>query len=189
MSDPSTFRTWLKRRRIERGLTQEELGELVGYAAQTIRKIEGGQRRPSLQLALKLAQVLQLGPEEQAAWMSAARAVAEPDEAATPPQALRSPTPSPGLPAYLTPFVGRAQEQADLTALLGRQDCRLVTVLGPGGVGKTRLAIETARAVPGFADGVAFVSLAPVAAPTLIVSAAASGASFAAPSSVEPKIT
>src|SRR5215216_4963640 len=100
MSDPSTFRTWLKRQRTERGLTQEGLGELVGYAAQTIRKIEGGQRRPSLQLALKLAQVLQLNPEEQAAWMSAARAVAEPEEAAPPLQALRSPTPSPSLPAY-----------------------------------------------------------------------------------------
>jgi predicted ATPase len=103
--------------------------------------------------------------------MSAARAVAEPDTAAPPPQALRSPTPSPGLPAYLTPFVGRAQEQADLAALLGRPDCRLVTVLGRGGVGKTRLAIETARAVPGFTEGIAFVSLAPVAAPALIVSA------------------
>ncbi|HEU5103456.1 MAG TPA: tetratricopeptide repeat protein [Roseiflexaceae bacterium] len=171
MSDPSTFRTWLKRRRTERGLTQEELGERVGYAGQTIRKIEGGQRRPSLQLALKLAQALQLSPEEQAAWMSAARAVAEPEEAATAPQPLRSPTPSPGLPAYLTPFVGRAQEQADLTALLGRPDCRLVSVLGPGGVGKTRLAIETARAVPGFTDGVAFVSLAPVATPDLVVPA------------------
>jgi predicted ATPase/transcriptional regulator with XRE-family HTH domain len=171
MSDPSTFRTWLKRRRTERGLTQEELGERVGYAGQTIRKIEGGQRRPSLQLALKLAEVLQLSPEEQAAWMSAARAVAEPDEPATAAQPLRSPRPSPGLPAYLTPFVGRAQEQADLTALLGRPDCRLVSLLGPGGVGKTRLAIETARALPGFADGVAFVSLAPVATPDLIVPA------------------
>jgi predicted ATPase/transcriptional regulator with XRE-family HTH domain len=171
MTDLSIFRTWLKRRRTERGLTQEELGERVGYAGQTIRKIEGGHRRPSLQLALKLAQVLQLAPEEQAAWMSAARAVAEPDEAAPPPQSLRPPTPSPGLPAYLTPFVGRGQEQADLAVLLGRPDCRLVTVLGPGGVGKTRLAIETARIVPGFADGVAFVSLAPVVAPALIVPA------------------
>ncbi len=162
---------WLKRRRIERGLTQEELGERVGYAAQTIRKIEGGQRRPSLQLALKLAQVLELRPEAQAAWMSAARASAEPDEVVPPPQPLRPPTPSPGLPAYLTPFVGRTQEQADLASLLERPDCRIVTLLGPGGVGKTRLAIETARAVPGFADGVAFVSLAPVSAPALIVPA------------------
>jgi predicted ATPase/transcriptional regulator with XRE-family HTH domain len=171
MSDPSTFRIWLKRRRTERGLTQEDLGEFVGYAAQTIRKIEGGQRRPSLQLALKLAQALELGPDEQAAWMNAARAVAEPDKAVPVSQPLRPPTPSPGLPTYLTPFVGRAQEQAELTTLLGRPDCRLLTVLGPGGVGKTRLAIETARAVPGFADGIAFVSLAPVAAPESVVPA------------------
>jgi predicted ATPase/transcriptional regulator with XRE-family HTH domain len=179
MSDPSTFRIWLKRRRTERGLTQEDLGELVGYAAQTIRKIEGGQRRPSLQLALKLAQALELSPEEQAAWMNAARAVAEPDKAVPVSQPLRPPTPSPGLPTYLTPFVGRAQEQAELATLLGRPDCRLVTVLGPGGVGKTRLAIETARAVPGFADGIAFVSLAPVAAPVLIVPAIGDALGFA----------
>ncbi|KPV51179.1 hypothetical protein SE17_22690 [Kouleothrix aurantiaca] len=45
MADSATFRTWLKRRRVERGLTQDELGELVAYAGQTIRKIESGQRR------------------------------------------------------------------------------------------------------------------------------------------------
>jgi predicted ATPase/transcriptional regulator with XRE-family HTH domain len=171
MSDPSNFRIWLKRRRTERGLTQEELGELVGYAAQTIRKIEGGQRRPSLQLALKLAQVLELGPDDQVAWMNAARAVAEPDKDVPASQPLRPPTPSLGLPTYLTPFVGRAHEQAELATLLSRPDCRLLTVLGQGGIGKTRLAIEAARALPGFTDGVAFVSLASVATPVLIVSA------------------
>jgi predicted ATPase/DNA-binding XRE family transcriptional regulator len=171
MSDPSTFRTWLKQRRIERGLTQEELGELVGYAGQTIRKIENGQRRPSLQLALRLAQALELAPEEQAAWMNAARAVAEPNEPTPAPQALRPPTPSPGLPNYLTPFVGRENEQTELAALLARPDCRLVTLLGQGGVGKTRLAIETARVVRGFADGIAFVSLAPLTTPESVVPA------------------
>lgn len=174
MADSATFRTWLKRRRVERGLTQDELGELVSYAGQTIRKIESGQRRPSLQLALRLAQALQLAPEEQTAWMHAARAVAEPEENTTPaPPPTRPPTPSPGLPSYLTPFVGRDAEQAELAALLGRDDCRLVTLLGLGGVGKTRLAIETARAIGGFADGVAFVSLAPVTDPELIVPAIA----------------
>ena len=44
MSNPSLFRTWLRRRRQEHGLTQEDLGERVGYSAQTIAKIEGGQR-------------------------------------------------------------------------------------------------------------------------------------------------
>ncbi|HEX5690849.1 MAG TPA: helix-turn-helix domain-containing protein, partial [Roseiflexaceae bacterium] len=142
MSDSAAFRAWLKRRRIERGLTQDELGELVSYAGQTIRKIESGQRRPSLQLALRLAQALQLDPEEQTAWMHAARAVAEPEEEKPAPQPARPPTPSPGLPTYMTPFVGRDDEQAELMALLGRDDCRLVTLLGLGGVGKTRLAIE-----------------------------------------------
>src|SRR5688572_15483539 len=131
MSNPSTFRAWLKRRRQERGLTQEELGELVGYAAQTITKIEGGQRRPSPQLARRLAQVLALAPEEHAAWMTAALADTEaaPAETATyMPAPSRPPTPSPGLPMYLTPFVGREREQAELQALLARPDCRLVTL-------------------------------------------------------------
>jgi len=164
VSEPSDFRAWLKQQRAARGLTQEELGELVGYAGQTIRKIEGGQRRPSPQLALKLAQALQLSPAEHPAWLAAARADAAPKS----PEAIRPPTPSLGLPAYLTPFVGREEERGELAALLARPDCRLITLLGPGGVGKTRLAIETVRAVSGFADGVTFVSLAPVAAPESI---------------------
>lgn len=187
MSDPSLFRAWLKRQRAKRGLTQESLGELVGYSAQTIRKIEGGHRRPSLQLALRLAEVLQLAPEEQEAWMSAARLVAEPDElAAAPP---RDPAaPARNLPAYLTPFVGREREQAQLAGLLARPDCRLVTVLGPGGVGKTRLTVELARSVAGFADGVAFVSLAPVAAHTGIVPSIADALGFAFSGAADPLV-
>ena len=180
------FRAWLRRRRQERGLTQEDLGELVGYAAQTIAKIEGGQRRPSPQLALRLAEALQLDPAEHPAWMAAALAGGAPESgepaAPEPPaQPARPPVSAPALPAFLTPFVGRAREQAELAALLGRPDCRLVTLLGPGGVGKTRLSIETSRSIPGFADGVAFVSLAPVAAPALIAPAIgdALGFSFA----------
>jgi putative transcriptional regulator len=72
MSMPSSFRIWLKRRRQERGLTQEQLGESVGYAGQTIAKIEGGQRRPSPQLALRLAEALELPLEERGSWMAAA---------------------------------------------------------------------------------------------------------------------
>lgn len=173
MSTRLEFRVWLKRRRQECGFTQEELGELVGYAGQTIRKIEGGQRRPSPQLAFKLAQILQIAPEDQSAWSEAARMarmLTAPEEHPPASAPLRTLPPA-ELPMYLTPFVGREQEQSELAALLARPDCRLVTLLGPGGVGKTRLAIETTRAVPGFTDGVAFVSLAPVAAPALIVPA------------------
>lgn len=177
MDHATPFRALLRRRRQERGLTQEHLAELVGYSAQTIAKIEGGQRRSSPQLALRMAEALQLTPDEQAAWMAAALAGAETEApglaeapAGTDEQARRS-SPSPGLPAFFTPFVGREREQAELAALLARPDCRLVTLLGPGGVGKTRLAIETGRAIQGFPDGVALVSLAPVTAPALVAQA------------------
>jgi predicted ATPase/DNA-binding SARP family transcriptional activator len=68
------------------------------------------------------------------------------------------------LPAQLTPFVGRERELAELSALLApTAETRLVTVVGPGGMGKTRLALEAAsRQLEHYPDGVWFVSLAPV---------------------------
>jgi predicted ATPase/transcriptional regulator with XRE-family HTH domain/Tfp pilus assembly protein PilF len=177
MSSSSPFRALLRRRRQERGLTQERLAELVGYSAQTIAKIEGGQRRSSPHLALRLAKALHLAPDEHADWMAAALADAAPEPTAT----TEAPSPADihgqrpltlrGLPTFFTPFVGREREQADLAALLSRPDCRLVTLLGPGGVGKTRLAIETGRTLQHVRDGVAFVSLASVTAPTLVAQA------------------
>ena len=72
-----------------------------------------------------------------------------------------------GFPAVLTSFVGRAGPVREVAGLLG--ECRLVTVTGPGGVGKTRLAGEVARQVAGrFADGVWLVELAPVGDPALV---------------------
>jgi non-specific serine/threonine protein kinase len=67
------------------------------------------------------------------------------------------------LPVSLTPLVGRERELADLVALLRNLDVRLVTLTGPGGVGKTRLALQTAAELaPAFPDGVRFVPLAPI---------------------------
>ncbi|MEU7823574.1 LuxR C-terminal-related transcriptional regulator [Catellatospora sp. NPDC049133] len=72
--------------------------------------------------------------------------------------------PAPALPTPLTSFVGRAQERAELAGLLKAH--RQVTALGPGGVGKTRLALVVAADVAGeFADGVWFVDLVPVTDP------------------------
>lgn len=76
------------------------------------------------------------------------------------------------LPTPTTRFIGRDREIADFAALLATAECRLLTLVGPGGIGKTRLAIETARhSVPHFPHGVYFVPLAPLAEPYEIISA------------------
>ena len=68
------------------------------------------------------------------------------------------------LPPVLTRFFGRQQESAHLVDLLSRRTVRLVTLAGPGGVGKTRLAIEVARRMAGvFAHDICFIELAGVA--------------------------
>ncbi len=64
------------------------------------------------------------------------------------------------LPLQLTSFIGRERELVEISRLLGRPECRLLTITGPGGIGKTRLALQTAAAhAADFADGVFFVPL------------------------------
>jgi predicted ATPase len=71
----------------------------------------------------------------------------------------------------LTRFIGRARQLAQLAEWLEDQHCRLLTLVGPGGVGKTRLALQIAAQVrESFPDGVWFVNLAPLRGPELLVS-------------------
>jgi predicted ATPase/class 3 adenylate cyclase len=73
--------------------------------------------------------------------------------------------------AQPTPLIGREQEVASVSALLHRADVRLVTLTGPGGTGKTRLALQVAAELLDVAaDGIFFVALAPISDPGLIVS-------------------
>ncbi len=80
-----------------------------------------------------------------------------------------SPTPAHNLPLAATPFIGRETELAQVAAHLTDPACRLLTILGPGGIGKTRLAIQAAQAAAErFTHGVCFVDLAPIASAELL---------------------
>lgn len=77
------------------------------------------------------------------------------------------------LPAQATPLIGREAELARLADLLEQPAYRLITLTGPGGIGKTRLALEAAELDYDFPDGVCFVALAPVTDPALVIPAIA----------------
>jgi predicted ATPase/DNA-binding CsgD family transcriptional regulator len=86
------------------------------------------------------------------------------------------------LPVPLTTFVGRSRELAELGSLIAQPDVRLVTVTGPGGVGKTRLAVELADATSSqFRDGVVYVALAPVGRAELLIPTVASAFGIESP--------
>ncbi len=96
-----------------------------------------------------------------------------PPHLTTAPPVQAGPTPSAtALPVPADSLIGRTTEVAEATALVRRPDVRLLTLSGPGGAGKTRLAIEVARvAAPDFAYGAAFVPLAPLREAALVIPA------------------
>jgi predicted ATPase/DNA-binding SARP family transcriptional activator len=100
----------------------------------------------------------------------------------------RTPAPLHNLPAQTTPFIGRETELAELTQLLARPDLRLLTIVGPGGMGKTRLAQELAAThLDRFEHGVYFVRLGPLASAESIIPAIAEALNFSFYSGSSPE--
>lgn len=165
------FAEWLRSLRRARDLTQEELAEQVGCAVHTLRALESGRRRPSREMAQRLATILAVPPGELNRFLALARgtAAAAPDAPPPPaaaPPAAGPPPPPVSLPAQITPLIGREPELATISAQLRDPACRLLTILGPGGIGKTRLALQVITnlaAEQRFLDGAVWVDLAPVA--------------------------
>jgi predicted ATPase/DNA-binding CsgD family transcriptional regulator/DNA-binding XRE family transcriptional regulator len=176
--DVATFAQWLKRSRRTLDLTQEELAARVGYASPTLQKIERGVRRPSRELVERLADTLAIPEHERPRFLQLARAghiqVAElAAELHNQPSRHR-----PHVPVAPVALVGREIERAALIKHLRDSARPLVTLVGPGGVGKTTLALHAAAELATgehFPDGVAVALLAPVAAaedvPLVIVEA------------------
>jgi len=164
-----TFAALLKRHRRAAGLSQEALAARAGYSAVYVGMVERGQRRPPAATVELLAHALTLSPAERATFERAAArapALAAPDDGLLTPFPALAP-----LPVVPTPLLGREAAVAEATALLEREGVRLLTLTGPGGVGKTRLAIRLAEVVadrhPG---GVHFVDLSALADPALFLS-------------------
>jgi predicted ATPase/transcriptional regulator with XRE-family HTH domain len=168
MERHDTFGEWLRQRRRAFDLTQADLAERVGFSVSGLRKIESDERRPSRQMAELLAQHLQIPSDERPVFVKVARGVERVERLGSPgpmPVAARfrsaAPRPASNVPIPPTPLIGREHELAALARLLRDPQCRLVTLAGVGGIGKTRLAIAAAAAQQeAFVDGVFFVPLA-----------------------------
>jgi predicted ATPase/Tfp pilus assembly protein PilF/DNA-binding XRE family transcriptional regulator len=161
--EPLPFSHHLRRLREAAGLTQEELAERAGISVKAVSALERGRRqRPYPHTVRALGDALGLTDAERALLAGSMPERTRP--------ARQGDVPLPSLPNAPTALIGRQQELADVTRLLTAGRARLVTLTGPGGVGKTRLAQEVAQQLSEPLQGrVRFVSLAPLRDPALVL--------------------
>src|SRR6186997_145302 len=164
---PGAFGAQLKALRDAAGFTQEELATIAGLSVHAVSALERGERRrPHVETVRALSAALDLTRAARDALVASARAAADPkavDELS-----------GVSLPLAMTPLLGRDTEVQTLREWLTDPVARLITLTGPGGVGKTRLAMEIARAIA--TEGairVLFVPLAAIRNPAFVASAIA----------------
>lgn len=186
LADSSDFGRLLRRHRLNAGLSQEALAERAQVSAFAISALERGYRRKPQRATLTLlANALALSEEQREDLEATATRVTLVGRSS----AVTS-GPWPGsrpsnLPSALTNFVGRSAETAAVAALVKRH--RLVTLVGPGGVGKTRLSLEVASHLfDAVCDGVWFVELAPLSNGEYIPATVAQALGIVLPSEGDP---
>jgi predicted ATPase/transcriptional regulator with XRE-family HTH domain len=177
-----SFGAQLRVLRTRAGFSQEALAERAGLGVATLKALERDQRqRPHLNTLVLLADALGLEPADRDALLDSSQSrertsippdststtVEQPSERSVEPHTI----PTEPLPGWLTSFVGREVEVETLHTLLDPlvSGVRLLTLIGPGGVGKTRLAVRAAADLThAYTDGVAFVDLAPLSDARLV---------------------
>jgi len=161
------FADLLRRYRVNAGLSQEALAERAGLSVSGVAALERGRRTaPRPDTVALLADALTLDADERAALIAAAA----PSPTVPPAENAGVRAFSSTLPTPPTPLIGREHEEAAVTHLLRQDGVRLLTLTGPGGVGKTRLATAVALDIQDvYADGVVFVDLSALRDPTLVL--------------------
>jgi predicted ATPase/DNA-binding XRE family transcriptional regulator len=161
----SVFGDVLRGHRLARSFTQEELAARAGITPKAVGALERGERRrPFAHTVRALADALTLDDGDRAALVAAANGTPDPDPRYAPAAVRRPPA----------PVIGRDDQIDTVANLLRRRACRILTLTGPGGVGKTTLALAATAAVqPQFCAGVLLVELADIASPDDVVPAIA----------------
>ena len=193
-----SFGSWVKRRRKTLDLTQQELARKVGCSLPTIVKIESDERRPSRQIAELLATHLEIPPDQREVFLKVARqARSTTGLDSIPPLSTLKSASAPKqhhshLPVFPTQLIGREHELNLIPKQLLEPACRMLTLTGPGGIGKTRIAVDVGRILePQFHDGVFFISLAGVGSSESILPAIADvlGLGFSGPADLTLQLT
>jgi predicted ATPase/DNA-binding XRE family transcriptional regulator len=171
MTTEISFGSWLRQRRRILDLTQLACANLVGCSRSTLRRIEAGDLKPSKELALILLEKLGIPESERPEWIRFARGLSKLHQ-----KSIQGFIPSrrlTNLPAALTSFIGRENEQDEVIHLIGKN--RLVTLAGAGGIGKSRLAQQAGeKLLNDYPQGVWFVSFDSLSDPSFVPQTVAS---------------